>query len=133
VLLCYGCYLAYQTRNVNPNFAESKYIMFAMYNVLIFGAMALIFIYVLKMETETARLLHALCVCISAIASLLVVNIPKLLRVGLTQDELMGGNNTSATKATSKTADNDESGDNSRMEELKEQLKRYENKYGQLE
>jgi len=81
MLLIYGCYISYLTRNVHRNFAESKYIMLAMYNITVFGAISVLLIYGIGLEVEASVVLQSASIFLSAVAALSVVNIPILTRV----------------------------------------------------
>eukprot|EP00301_Raphidiophrys_heterophryoidea_P027401 c9640_g1_i1.p1 GENE.c9640_g1_i1~~c9640_g1_i1.p1 ORF type:complete len:1251 (-),score=390.94 c9640_g1_i1:217-3969(-) len=93
VLMCVGaCFWSYQTRNVNQQFAESKHIMFAVYNTGVVGGIVAFVIYAAGIGGASAMLLHAFGVCISVLASVLVVLVPKFLARNLTTQDLVATN-----------------------------------------
>jgi len=97
-----GCKLSYETRNVNPNFAEGKHIMFALYNVAIFGAITLL-LKGMKIGTQGYLLLQSIVTTLSSCVALGCVYIPKMIAPQSLDPNRRGS--TVFGGATSKTSD----------------------------
>jgi len=108
VSLClYGCYLSFLTKDVNPNFAEAKSIMFALYNVTIFGGICVMLLYAFGMTDPGTKLtMQAVCTTISVVVALMCVNIFKVMKKHLTSKELFDEGAAGATAATSSNKTN---------------------------
>jgi len=79
-LVLIGAYISYQTRMVSDKFSESKYIMFAIYQIALIGGLTLM---VVSFDTSLSLqvMMGALGWTFSTISAVCVVVLPKLLRL----------------------------------------------------
>ncbi|GMH56450.1 hypothetical protein TrRE_jg10491 [Triparma retinervis] len=80
VLVIIGCYLSWTTRNVDSAFAESKYIMLAIYQVAIYGLVAAI-VNGSGSSVEMTLLVQTFCCVFGAIFCVASVLVPKILLI----------------------------------------------------
>ncbi|GMI47717.1 hypothetical protein TrCOL_g6427 [Triparma columacea] len=80
VLVLIGCYLSWTTRNVDSAFAESKYIMLAIYQVAIYGLVAAI-VNGSGSSVEMTLLVQTFCCVFGAIFCVASVLVPKILLI----------------------------------------------------
>ncbi|GMH53283.1 hypothetical protein TL16_g01415 [Triparma laevis f. inornata] len=80
VLVVIGCYLSWTTRNVDNAFAESKYIMLAIYQIAIYGLVAAV---VAGADTaiETTLLVQTICCVFGAVSCVSSVFAPKFMLI----------------------------------------------------
>ena len=80
VLVFIGCYLSWTTRNVDNAFAESKYIMLAIYQIAIYGLVAAV---VAGGDTavETTLTVQTVCCVFGAVCCVCSVFLPKFLLI----------------------------------------------------
>jgi gamma-aminobutyric acid type B receptor len=80
VLVFIGCYLSWTTRNVDNAFAESKYIMLAIYQIAIYGLVAAV---VAGGDTaiQTTLTVQTVCCVFGAICCVCSVFLPKFLLI----------------------------------------------------
>jgi gamma-aminobutyric acid type B receptor len=80
ILVLIGCYLSWTTRNVDSAFAESKYIMLAIYQVAIYGLVAAI-VNGSGSDVQMTLLVQTFCCVFGAIFCVASVLVPKILLI----------------------------------------------------
>ena len=80
-LVLIGCFLAYQTRNLDPKFGEAKQLAFAMYNVFFTGVIVILFARFIEMEHATELLLQAIAVAWATMLNSAAFVVPRLVEV----------------------------------------------------
>ena len=79
-LVAAGCYLSWATRGVNAAFAESRYIMMAIYQVAVYGLVAAV-VGGSGGEVGTVLLIQTICSCFGAVCCVSSVLVPKLVLI----------------------------------------------------
>ncbi|CAM9354915.1 unnamed protein product [Choristocarpus tenellus] len=77
ILIAWGCYLAFITRNINSNLAEGRHIMFSMYVLALLG-IVLGVVNSANVSIEYSALLYTLGFVVSAMTALGLVLAPRL-------------------------------------------------------
>ena len=80
-LVFFGCLLAYQSRNLDGKFGESKQLIFAMYNILLVGVTFLILLNVADIDQRGQKLLLTIGVFWGTVVSSAAFVIPRLIQV----------------------------------------------------
>lgn len=83
LLVMWGCYIAFVTRNVASDFNESKYTSMAVYNMLFSMGLLIPILLLIRSEREAVYFLVAFCGLWIALATLLLFFLPKFLRIYL--------------------------------------------------
>ncbi|EDV25867.1 uncharacterized protein TRIADDRAFT_55385 [Trichoplax adhaerens] len=80
VLLVFGSFLAFETRNINiTGLNDSKYIAFSIYNILIFCILGLIAFITVTVQVTTSYCLISSCIIICTTTTMLMLFVPKIL------------------------------------------------------
>ncbi|GMH84901.1 hypothetical protein TrST_g12797 [Triparma strigata] len=120
VLVIIGCYLSWTTRNVDNAFAESKYIMLAIYQIAIYGLVAAV---VAGADTaiETTLLVQTICCVFGAVSCVSSVFAPKFM---LIQSGQYDQGFKSASQGTSLNTGNGSGASQDEVEKLEVEIER---------
>jgi len=120
ILVLIGCYLSWTTRNVDSAFAESKYIMLAIYQVAIYGTVAAI-VNGSGSNVEMTLLVQTFCCVFGAIFCVASVLAPKILLIssGQYDDGFKSG-----SQGTSLNTGGSTGGNSEELERLEDEISR---------
>lgn len=89
VLVSAGCVLAYQTRNIDKRFGESKQLIFAMYNIALVTILSIIVPVATDLTPNGEKILQAVGTLWGGVLSSAAFVVPRLLQVRKRQSELI--------------------------------------------
>jgi len=81
VLVLIGCYLAYETRKLDPRFGEAKQLAFAMYNIAFTGIVLMLIMGLVEMDQTIRLFLQAIGVAWGTMFNSAVFVVPRLLDI----------------------------------------------------
>merc|ERR1712216_1022796 len=97
ILVLYGCFLAFKTRNVGSTFSESKHIAIGVFNVAGIGGLILIVTTLLENIPMKAKLtLQSIGVVVASATAVLAVFGPKIVQL-LTKGDITKADMTSSS------------------------------------
>jgi hypothetical protein len=87
IVIVTGCILSYQSRKLPNCFSEAKYIMLAMYNIALIAILIGIVAAVADLSVSAQTLLLTFAVFVTATGSVLLVFVPKVIKIWSSPEE----------------------------------------------
>ena len=99
----YGCYISFLTRDYKPAIAESKFILFCMYVIIIMGLLVGV-VMNLESTVQTVVTIQAIATVIGSITLSTLIVGPKILMRNLSRNDLISGGLSTSTNSTGQGA-----------------------------
>jgi hypothetical protein len=80
-LILIGCWLAYETRNLDARFGEAKQLGFAMYNTAFTGIVLVLMSTLLEMDSTIQLILQAMCVAWGSMFNSTAFVVPRIMQL----------------------------------------------------
>jgi gamma-aminobutyric acid type B receptor len=100
LMVLYGIFLSFATRNVKSEFNESKQITVAIYNLGFMGAIIIPLVYGLDLSYDATFVLIVIGVFATVTVTLLVLFVPKFLNINKTKSDIEAEQNTTTSGGT---------------------------------